>query len=147
MRLDVDLARYRSLSASFRREHHRGGTADGSAGGDWIHGVAEGGDPVLYVELQSLPTTLQTRAAAVILVVAAAVAAISLLRRPAAWDVVCRWPHAVGFLLGIAYWAVLWPSWLGILIAIASLLLGIRTSWPGRSMRSDGSTVVRAVPR
>jgi hypothetical protein len=117
------------------------------ASGGWIHGVAEGGEPVVYVELDSLPTTVQTRAASVMLVVVAAAAMISLLRRPAAWDVVCQWPHAVAFLLGIAYWAFLWPSWFGIVIAIASVLFALRTSWPGRSARSEGSTVLRALPR
>jgi hypothetical protein len=117
------------------------------AGGGWIHGVAEGGDPTIQVEFASSPSNLQTRAATIVLVVAAAAATISLLRRPAAWDVVCQWPHAVAFLIGIAYWALLWPSWLGIVIAIASLLLGLRTSWPGRSARSDGSTVLRVQPR
>jgi hypothetical protein len=115
--------------------------------GQWIHGVAEGGDPVIYVELASSARPLQTRGVTLVLVVAAAAASVSLMRRPAAWDVVCRWPHAASFLLGIAYWAVLWPSWLGIVIAIASLFLGIRTSWPGRTLRSDGSTVLRFQPR
>ncbi len=113
------------------------------AGGHWIHGVAEGGDPVLYVELDSLPTTVRTRAATLVLVVAAAAASVSLLRRPAVWDVVCQWPHAASFLLGVGYWAFLWPSWLGIVIALASVLLALRSGWKGRSLHSDGSTVLR----
>jgi hypothetical protein len=117
------------------------------AGDQWIHGVAEGGEPVLYVELDSVPTPLQTRAATIILVVAAAAGTLSLLRRPAAWDVVCQWPHAVSFVLGIAYWAFLWPSWLGIVIAMASVLLALRSGWKGRSLQSDGSTVLRVQPR
>jgi hypothetical protein len=117
------------------------------ASGQWIHGVAEGGDPVIYVELDSLQTNLQARAATLVLVVAMAAATISLMRRPAAWDVVCQWPHAFAFLLGIAYWAFLWPSWLGIVIAVGSVLLALRSGWKGRSLQSDGSTVLRVHPR
>ncbi|HEY3395311.1 MAG TPA: hypothetical protein VGK58_21600 [Lacipirellulaceae bacterium] len=117
------------------------------AGGQWIHGVAEGGDPVLSIELRSIPTAGQARAAALAMVAGTAAGSVWLLRRPAAWDALCRWPHALGFLLGIAYWAALWPSWLGIVIAAASLLLALRSDWPGRSMRSEGSTVLRLPPR
>jgi hypothetical protein len=94
-----------------------------------------------------MPNTGKARVAALALVGLAAAATISLLRRPAPWDVVCRWPHAFAFLLGIAYWAALWPSWLGIAIAIASLLLALRSGFPGRSMRTEGSTVLRLPPR
>jgi hypothetical protein len=117
------------------------------AGGPWIHAVAEGGNPVLSIERRSTPTPGQTRAAALAMVAVAAAAALSLARRPAAWDALCRWPHAFAFLLGIAYWAALWPSWLGIVIAGASVLLALRSGWPGRSMRSEGSTVLRLPPR
>jgi hypothetical protein len=117
------------------------------AAGHWIHGVADGGEPVLSIERRSMPTAGQARMAALILVGLAAVASISLLRRPEAWDVVCRWPHALGFLVGIAYWAALWPSWLGIMIAIASVVFALRSGWPGRSMRTEGSTVLRLPPR
>jgi hypothetical protein len=116
-------------------------------GGHWVHGVAEGGEPVLAIERHSLPTAGQARAGAVALVAVVAAATLSLLRRPAAWDVVYRWPHAFVFLLGIAYWAALRPSWLGIAIAAASLLLALWTGWPGRLMRREGSTVVRIMPR
>jgi hypothetical protein len=111
--------------------------------GDWIHCVAEGGDPVLSIELSATPTAGKTRLTGLAVIAIAAAATISLLRRPAAWDIVCRWPHAVAFLLGLAYWAYLWPSWVGIVIAIVSLLLALRSGWPGRSLRSDGSTVLR----
>jgi hypothetical protein len=72
------------------------------------------------------------------------VGTIWLMRRPAAVDVFYRWPHACGVLLGIAYWAWLWPSWLGTLIAAASLWLAVRFAWPGRSLRTEASTVLRA---
>jgi hypothetical protein len=55
-----------------------------------------------------------------------------------------RWPHAVAALVGIAYWAFLQPSWLGLLIVAASLMLSFRTGWPGRAIRQDASTVLRA---
>jgi hypothetical protein len=117
------------------------------AGGRWIHAVAEGGNPVLSIERRSTPTPGQARLAALAMVAIVAVAMLTLVRRPAAWDAVCRWPHAFAFLLGIAYWAALWPSWLGIVIAAASVLLALRSGWPGRSIRAEGSTVLRSVPR
>jgi hypothetical protein len=66
------------------------------------------------------------------------------MRHPAAVDFLYRWPHAFGVLLGMAWWAWLWPSWLGILIGVASLWLALRFAWPGRSMRTEASTVLRA---
>jgi hypothetical protein len=66
------------------------------------------------------------------------------MRRPAAADFLYRWPHACGVLLGIVVWAWLWPSWLGILIAAASLWQALRFAWPGRSLRTEASTVLRA---
>jgi hypothetical protein len=71
-------------------------------------------------------------------------ACLWLLRRPAALDVFYRWPHAVAFVAGLVYWAWMWPSWLGLLIAAGSLLLAVRSGWPGRAIRMEGSTVLRA---
>jgi hypothetical protein len=117
------------------------------AGNHWIHLVADGGNPMLPVERPSMSPPGQAKVAALALVAFAAAATLSLLRRPAARDALCRWPHAFAFLLGIAYWAALWPSWLGIVIAIASVIFALRSGWPGRSMRREGSTVLRLPPR
>jgi hypothetical protein len=117
------------------------------SGQHWNHFVAEGGDAVLSVELPLLADARGTRLAGPAIIVIAAAATISLLRRPAAWDLVCRWPHTAAFLLGLAYWAFLWPSWLGFAIAIVCLLSALRSGWSGKSLGSEGSTVRRVQPR
>jgi hypothetical protein len=66
------------------------------------------------------------------------------VRQPIACDFIYRWPHAVAFVAGAGYWAWLRPSWLGMLIAAGSLFLAVRSGWPGRAIRMEGSTVVRA---
>ena len=111
----------------------------------WSYYVAEGGNDRLELHLRSLgPTPAQNRLLGLLAIAASLVGAISLMRRPAAIDFFYRWPHACGVLLGITYWAWMWPSWLGILIAAASLWLALRFAWPGRSMRTEASTVLRA---
>jgi hypothetical protein len=117
------------------------------AGHSWSHLIAEGGNAVLSVELRSVSAARRSRLAGLAVIAAATAATISLLRRPVAWDIVCRWPHAAVFLLGVVYWAFLRPSWLGILIALASMVLALRSGWPGQSLRSEGSTVLRLPPR
>lgn len=67
-----------------------------------------------------------------------------MLRRPVAIDALYRWPHTTAFVAGFVYWAWLWPSWIGITIMGASLLLALRSGWPGRSLRLEESTVIRA---
>jgi hypothetical protein len=78
-----------------------------------------------------------------IAVLSLTMAAIFLMRWPAAWDILYRWPHAVGFAIGLTYWAFLRPSWLGLLIAAASVAIAFRPGWPGRTIRLDASTVLR----
>jgi hypothetical protein len=68
---------------------------------------------------------------------------LALLRRPEARDFIYRWPHAIAFVAGLAYWAWLWPSWLGLVIAVCSAILAWRSGWPGRAIRMEGSTVLR----
>ena len=72
-----------------------------------------------------------------------AAGAVWLERQRAARDLLHRWPHAVGVLAGVIWWAWLWPSWLGLFIAAGSLLVLFRSGWPGRSLRAEGSTVLR----
>ena len=56
----------------------------------------------------------QIRVLGLLVIVGLAAAGAWLIRSPAAADFLCRWPQAFGILFGIAYWAWLWPSWLGI---------------------------------
>jgi chromate transport protein ChrA len=88
-------------------------------------------------------TFAQAQAIGLLLIAVLLAAALSIARSPAATDFFCRWPHAFGILIGIVYWAWLWPSWLGILIAAASVALSLRFDWPGRSLRTEASTVLR----
>jgi hypothetical protein len=69
---------------------------------------------------------------------------IYLTRRPEFWQWAYQWPNALFFLAGVAYWAWLRPSWLGLVFAAASVVLAFRSGWPGRSIRLDASTVLRA---
>jgi hypothetical protein len=116
-----------------------------AAAGVWSYYVAEGGSDRLVLQLRPATLSLaQIRWVGVLLVAAATALAIWLMRWPAVADFACRWPHALGILFGVAYWAWLWPSWLGILLSAASLWLALRFDWPGRSLRTEASTVLRA---
>jgi hypothetical protein len=115
------------------------------AADEWTYYVAEGGNDSLALHFRSLePTPTQNRLFGLLLITGSLIATIWVMRRPAATDFLYRWPHACGVLLGITYWAWLWPSWLGILIAAASLWMALRFAWPGRSLRTEASTVLRA---
>ncbi len=112
---------------------------------DWVYCVTDGDlDRLTIEDAPSAAGSMQSRYVALLAVVSLSITAIALLRRPAVWDFLYQWPHAVGFLLGIAYWAWLQPSWLGLVFAAASLALAFRTGWPGRAIRLDTSTVLRA---
>jgi hypothetical protein len=113
----------------------------------WLYCVADGGDSELSIDLAPVaanPNLVRLVGAAAIVCLAAA--SVWIVRRPAATDVFYQWPHAMSFLVGMAYWAWLWPSWVGIVISIASLLLAWRSGWPGRSLPLERSTVIR-VPK
>ncbi len=84
------------------------------------------------------------QAMAVLAAICLGVAVTFLGRLPAIRDAVHRYPHVLGVFLGIVYWAWLWPSWLGMLIVVASVGLAMRFSWPGRSIRPESSTVLRS---
>jgi hypothetical protein len=71
-----------------------------------------------------------------------AASTIAVMRWPLGREFLCRWPHALAFLAGLAYWAFLWPSIVGLLIAAGSIWLALRPGWPGRSMRVEGSTII-----
>jgi hypothetical protein len=113
----------------------------------WIYCVAEGGGQALTVDLgPPAAASTTSRVTGISAVIASAAASVWLLRRPAAADFLYRWPHAMAFLVGVAAWAWLRPSWAGLLIAAASLLLAGRRGWPGRSLPRERSTVLR-IPR
>lgn len=111
----------------------------------WTYYVAEGGNDRLNLQIQPQNlTATQVRLIGLPLIAALLITGIWLMRLPAANDFLCRWPHALGILFGIAYWAWMWPSWVGILIATGCLWLALRFDWPGRSLRTEASTVLRA---
>jgi hypothetical protein len=110
----------------------------------WIYCVAEGGASVLMVDSATVTATpSQIRVVGLLAIFCSAAASVWLMRRPAAADFLYRWPHAITFLFGIVYWAWLWPSWLGILIAGGSLISAWWLGWPGRSLSMERSTVLR----
>jgi hypothetical protein len=116
-----------------------------TAGMQHAHLVADGGTDRVPVETGfdgAMPWS--TRALAMGMIVGAAIAGVVVVRSPKAVDFICRWPHALGVLLGLVYWAWLWPSWLGLVIAALSVVRAVRPNWPGHSARAEGSTVLRA---
>jgi hypothetical protein len=112
---------------------------------EWLYCVADGDSAQVVVNLcEKAATSSESRTVDLVLVFAAAVAALALMRSRAACDLLWRWPHAAAFLLGIVYWAWLRPSWVGLVIAAAGVLLALRPGWPGHLARTEGSTVMRA---
>ena len=112
----------------------------------WIHCVADGGAEQISVELSPMDAPSKSGPFLGALAIAfVAAASVWLVRWPVARDLLHRWPHAIGVLAGVIWWACLWPSWLGLLIAGGSVVLSFRPGWPGRSSRAEGSTVVASV--
>jgi hypothetical protein len=85
----------------------------------------------------------RTPLVAAAIVICLAIASSVALTHATVRDLLYRWPQAIAFLLGIACWAWLQPSWLGLLISGASVLFACRSGWPGRAIRTDASTVLR----
>jgi hypothetical protein len=111
-----------------------------------IYCVADGDAAQLTVHMENLaPTPRESKVRGFLAILVAAAAIILLMRRPAAYDLLYRWPLAVVFLLGTAWWAWLEPSWLGLLIAAVSVGLALRSGWPRRARPIEGSTVIRPV--
>ena len=107
--------------------------------------VAEGGADQLTLQLNpSAGTRARTRLVAWLLLLGLAATGNWLRRSPTAVDFFCRWPEVLGILLGVVYWAWLWPSWVGLLIVAVSLWLSLRFDWPGASFRAEPSTVLRS---
>jgi hypothetical protein len=111
---------------------------------DWTYYVTDAGfdrSPIDEASMHDMADFQTAAALAVLLVIGGG--SVWLTHSSAVRDLVCRWPNAVGVLVGIAYWAWLWPSWLGLVIAAACVLTSLRPVWPGRSMRTEASTVLR----
>lgn len=131
--------------AGVRGAHHWPPAVEGIGG--WIYCVADGSADRMTVELSRADADSgSTRIFGALAIAGLAAASVWLVRQPGARDPFCRWPHAIGVLAGVCWWAWLWPSWLGLFLAAASLLLSFRSGWPGHSLRAEGSTVLR-VPR
>jgi len=107
--------------------------------------VVEGGADTLALSAGPAPASpLQMKILALTLVALIASVGVFLVRIPVLADFLGRWTYGVGILIGILYWAWLWPSWMGLAIAVASLWLSLRFNWPGRSIRPEASTVLRS---
>jgi hypothetical protein len=115
--------------------------------GRWIYCLAAGDASELIVDSGPLALSRrQLRILGLLAVCGTLAATLWLMGRPAAIDLLYRWPQAIAFLIGVLYWSWLRPSWLGLLIAAASFVLAWWTGWPGRSLPKDRSTVLR-LPR
>jgi hypothetical protein len=117
---------------------------DHSADRQTTHYVSEGGaDELLVKTMWPASTTLRTRFTAII-VIGILLAGFWWNKTSAFSDFLYRVPYIAGVLLGIGYWAWLWPSWLGLIVAAASACLALRFNWPGRYLRPEASTVLRS---
>jgi hypothetical protein len=111
----------------------------------WIHCITDGAVDRLTAEYPaSAGSSRQVQVFGLLAVASLSIAALLLLSRPEIRDFFYKWPQAVGFLIGMAYWAWMEPSWLGLLMATACVVLACRSGWPGRAIRLDASTVLRA---
>jgi hypothetical protein len=123
-----------------------GASDDGDASSKrWVYCVTDGALDRLTV--QNMSNDLrpwQSQVVGLLAIVSLSVGAMMVMRRPGALDLFYQWPHAVGFLVGMAWWAWLQPSWFGLVIAAACVAPGLRSGWPGRAIRLDASTVLRA---
>lgn len=113
---------------------------------NWVYCVTDGTVGCLTVDtaISAVQPTYSPIAAMLAVVCLLAVCLVAA-RQPAICDIFYQWPHLAPFLFGMAYWAWLQPSWLGLLIAGASVAMAFRSSWPGRAIRMEASTVLRTV--
>jgi hypothetical protein len=115
-----------------------------TAGVQQSYFIADGGSNRLPADMAlERAAPWRSQGLAIFLITGVAIAGVLILRSTNAVEFICRWPHAVGVLIGILYWAWLWPSWLGLAIAASSVLMALRPGWPGHSARAEGSTVLR----
>jgi hypothetical protein len=120
-------------------------SATATADTQWDHFVSDNGHTRLAVEL--LPeraSPRQMRIAAIVGIIAVACAASWFARSPAAQGFLREWPLLAGIALGVAVWLWMWPSWLGLAIAIVSAALMVRQAWNRRQNLATVSTLVRS---
>jgi hypothetical protein len=111
----------------------------------WVYCVTDGALDRLTLNDESKTVGWRDSSMFGLLAIAGISLAIFILaRRTKAPDLLYHWPHAFGFLIGIACWAWLQPSWAGLLVAAACVALALHSGWPGRAIRLDASTVLRA---
>ena len=116
--------------------------------------VADGGQDQLRIEL--VPTELaplQVRLVALASIFALAAAVFWIRRSPAALVLVTAWPQAVVITVGLATWAWLRPSVLGLLIAAVGVGLVLRrlvvtreNSAQEKSPRHDNTRQPNSIP-
>jgi hypothetical protein len=115
---------------------------------DCICFISDGGQNRLLVEL--VPDSLTATATRVVVlasIAALALTAIWLIRTPPALELAERWPEGVGFLGGLAAWAWLRPSAVGLVVAAVSLTLFVRRFYLEKiSPRHDGSQQSNSIP-
>ncbi len=117
----------------------------GKADQETTHYIGEGdADRIELITVDDSTTSHSLQAVAVIAAICSGVTVIFLGCIPAMRDALHRYPHTLGVVVGIAYWAWLWPSWVGMLIVLVSAVLALRFGWPGRSIRPESSTVLRS---
>jgi hypothetical protein len=114
---------------------------------DWTYYVTAAGSDRSPAIPAAFREPIHQSAASLLVLLALTGGSVWLTYSPRARDLVCRWPNTIGVLVGLAYWAWLWPSWLGLMIAAACVITSLRSAWPGRSMRAEASTVLRAASR
>ena len=85
-------------------------------------------------------TPFQTRVVVLSCVIVLATAVGWLAGQPSTRDWFVRRPYAAAALVGFAAWAWLQPSWLGLLIAVASVFLWLREMLRARAAHVPGSS-------
>jgi len=116
--------------------------------------VADGGQDQLRVELVPVELApLPARLAALASIFALAVAAYWVRRRPAVLALVTAWPQATLIVIGVATWAWLRPSALGLLIVAVGVGLALRKLFASReksvlekSPRHDNTRQPSSIP-
>jgi hypothetical protein len=116
-----------------------------TAGANANYFVAEGGEDRLPIQFTAVaPTVAETKLLAVAVIAIGATVLVWLSGSRPVLDFLCRWPHVLGVLLGVMWWAWLWPSLFGLVIVAISVWHALRFDWPGRSIRAEASTVLRS---
>jgi hypothetical protein len=120
---------------------------------DWDFGmrscfVADGGQDRLRVEYLPMGLTpAAIRFAVLSSISLVAVAVLWLMRAPAAIEFARKRPQAFGIAAGLFAWAWLWPSALGLVVAVVSLSLLLRRSLlEAKSPRHDSTKQLSTTP-